>query len=534
MTKPYIKGVAAFAVICLFSFACTKDVQKIMVDRNKGKVAVNINVTGFTQSTGPIANSTKTINNLKVNGFADPGTIFAYNKLIYVVYDSKGVEVSRLQEQTTDPNKLYRIVNHKKILMTSTNNFGFITDTLSPGTYTLAIFHGGSDASMNRLYDNQVTSDFPLAYPADPLSTAAFYPMGQFTLEDAFAYKGQLTVTSNNVPQTITLNRIVGSLAVNIEDPIPANVSAIYMSVAHENLYYKINTSAPGGSAGYDDQVEFGVYMNPNDIGKANYKLQQYILNTTTPLTIKITAYDIYRKVIATRTISNVKISANQQTTLTGKLFNTSPNSSFSINIDKTWSPNTATISFNSGPATGVVTINDAEYPTVKINNQTWTTVNYNGAGGINYANGANDPVYGKLYTIAEVRALSLPSGWRVPTETDYENLLKSAGITSLDGEGNVLVGLSGAIKLKSTSGWTVNNGDNSSGFDALAGGYSSLGTCKEKGTTIAFWSSTPLAFEGQTNAAQFGIGIDQTSAYGLVSAISEDLRYYIRLVRDN
>jgi len=79
---------------------------------------------------------------------------------------------------------------------------------------------------------------------------------------------------------------------------------------------------------------------------------------------------------------------------------------------------------------TNMVYINGNDYSTVVIGNQTWTSVNYNGAGGVNYNNQAtNNPADGKLYTLAEVNAIPLTGNWRLPTEDDYNNLLSSIGV---------------------------------------------------------------------------------------------------------
>ena len=83
----------------------------------------------------------------------------------------------------------------------------------------------------------------------------------------------------------------------------------------------------------------------------------------------------------------------------------------------------------NVAPARSI-TINSTEYPTVVIDNQTWTSVNYNGPGGINYNNQTNDPVYGKLYSYTEANNIVLPKGWRLPTKSDFEKLLISMGAT--------------------------------------------------------------------------------------------------------
>ncbi|HEY8929091.1 MAG TPA: FISUMP domain-containing protein [Mucilaginibacter sp.] len=80
-------------------------------------------------------------------------------------------------------------------------------------------------------------------------------------------------------------------------------------------------------------------------------------------------------------------------------------------------------------PNDNSVTINGTNYSVVAIGGQTWTSVNYNGEGGINYNNGSiNNAADGKLYTIAEAQAIKLPKGWRLPTRDDFNKLLVSIG----------------------------------------------------------------------------------------------------------
>jgi len=102
---------------------------------------------------------------------------------------------------------------------------------------------------------------------------------------------------------------------------------------------------------------------------------------------------------------------------------------------------------------TNTVTINGASYATVSIGTQTWTSVNYNGPGGtINTS--LNEAIYGKYYTIAEMQAISLPTGWRVPTEADFVTLLKSQGNVTQQSDGTIelaslgIKGFKGTFKL--------------------------------------------------------------------------------------
>lgn len=79
----------------------------------------------------------------------------------------------------------------------------------------------------------------------------------------------------------------------------------------------------------------------------------------------------------------------------------------------------------------------------------------------------------GLLYTWYAVRYLDnnrdtlLPPGWRVPSVSDFENLITSLG-------GQEVAGL----HLKSTTGWSYDgNGDGSTEFDARPSGFRSYAT---------------------------------------------------------
>lgn len=135
-------------------------------------------------------------------------------------------------------------------------------------------------------------------------------------------------------------------------------------------------------------------------------------------------------------------------------------------------------------PITGSISVNGTAYPTITIGSQTWTTVNYTGGDGIPYAGS-------KLYTIAQATAITLPSGWHLPTESDLSTLMESArGDVTLYG---FVLNSNGDIEplaLMSIPGW---GGSNSLGFNALPTGYCTnpghiLGG---SGTNAVFWSSS-------------------------------------------
>jgi uncharacterized protein (TIGR02145 family) len=171
-------------------------------------------------------------------------------------------------------------------------------------------------------------------------------------------------------------------------------------------------------------------------------------------------------------------------------------------------------ISFNSAvfsPGEGVTDIDNNYYSTVIIGYQEWMAENlnvtrYRNGDSIpnitdnnawsNYPKGAfcwynNDEatysnIYGALYnwnTVIDTRGLC-PMGWHIPTDIEWGEL-----ITNYLGGANVA-----DEKMKSTIGWNDNyNGNNSSGFSGLPGGYRnkfpflSFGYI---GTETGWWSS--------------------------------------------
>jgi uncharacterized protein (TIGR02145 family) len=102
--------------------------------------------------------------------------------------------------------------------------------------------------------------------------------------------------------------------------------------------------------------------------------------------------------------------------------------------------------------------------------------------------NAMNGRRYGKLYNwyaVNDSRKLC-PAGYHIPTDAEWSILIDYLG-----GEANAV------NKMKSTSGWARNNGDNKSGFNALPGGdrfVDSFGNTffEGIGMTGSWWSSTP------------------------------------------
>jgi len=134
-------------------------------------------------------------------------------------------------------------------------------------------------------------------------------------------------------------------------------------------------------------------------------------------------------------------------------------------------------------------TLNDTRdgqsYRTVKIGELTWMAqnLNYTTANSWCYDNADSNCVkYGRLYTWdAALSACQMGSGWRLPNDSDWDNLINAAGGNSV------------GTKLKSQTGWTIYSDISSTDefeFSALPGGSGDGGSFYGAGDFGYWWSA--------------------------------------------
>lgn len=119
----------------------------------------------------------------------------------------------------------------------------------------------------------------------------------------------------------------------------------------------------------------------------------------------------------------------------------------------------------------------------------------------------ANKDIYGGLYNWFAVATGNLcPTGWHVPTEVDFQTLERTLGIPadSLNTWG--WRGNDVGTHMKSTTGWTGGNGDNTSGFNVLPGGYRAWadGSFRGPGIIMYFWLATDDAVNAKPEQAWY------------------------------
>ncbi len=132
-----------------------------------------------------------------------------------------------------------------------------------------------------------------------------------------------------------------------------------------------------------------------------------------------------------------------------------------------------------------------------------------------------NGKKYGKLYNwyaVNDSRGLA-PKGYHIPSDAEWTLLTDFLG-------GETIAG----FKMKSTTGWLNNgNGNNSSGFNGLPGGYrSSIGTFYNITKYGFWWSST----EYDTNRA-WARTMKLSDSYVDRTNTSQVEGFYVRCLRD-
>ena len=154
-------------------------------------------------------------------------------------------------------------------------------------------------------------------------------------------------------------------------------------------------------------------------------------------------------------------------------------------------------------------------YKKVTIGNQTWMAENFRGNFGTNSAydnNSSNIPVYGRLYNYASASVLA-PAGWHFPTYEEYYELSHAYSYI--------------ALKASSTL-WTINNGNDTSGFSALPSGYLFRGSSYQGINTV-----TSLYYYYTPSPSQYGFfNIGEHSADDGQDSTYDDRNYNRRSVR--
>lgn len=266
-------------LLSVILFSCKK--EHSTNNNTTGKTyAVNFNLEGFTQTTTPITNSSKT----QVNAVVAP-TINSVYYLVYKLFDSNNTLKKTLKVKYDAPG------------------FGTFKDTLSAGNYT-AVFAG--------VQQYFVDDNTKFSYNTNSSTINTFY--------DSFTKKVPFTVGSTDLNTPVVLKRSTAQLQVVITDAIPVGVTNFKIEIRNELHDYSYLDDAPSTAFAYNASI-YNIF-NSSYVGTVNYSPPLIaICNTVSPTTVVISAQTNTNQIVAKKTIPNITFVKNTRTVLSGNLF---------------------------------------------------------------------------------------------------------------------------------------------------------------------------------------------------------------------
>ncbi len=326
------KSLSLIAIAAIIFYSCKKEQGLTTKAPSVKKYAVHIQVTNFTVNHANFALRTK---GSHLASSSDTLTDLAsYVDLFYYV--------------VLDPATLHVV---KTIVQDSTycSTMGMINDSLAAGNYVIVMIAGKKGLEVAP--PGAIVSVPMYGYAGQPWQGSFWtaYPNGYIGLpwQDAFEYEYRLTVGTQNIDLTATLNRVVGKLEVTLLDPIPANADSLSISV------YGAGPAVAPGVSNLRVTTNFKVGIPELVKGQPNFTIDRLLLDNThfaLPSdrdSITITCKDAGGNVLGNATVTHVTITANQKTILSGNLFKNSSPQSFTAVVDTAWSSGVTQVGFS-------------------------------------------------------------------------------------------------------------------------------------------------------------------------------------------
>jgi len=167
-------------------------------------------------------------------------------------------------------------------------------------------------------------------------------------------------------------------------------------------------------------------------------------------------------------------------------------------------------------------------YKTVVIGTQTWMAENLNYddvVGKCFNDNLDNCVIYGRLYNWATAM-LACPSGWHLPSDADWNELMKFVDPSCTDNSSCANAG----TKLKATSGWIspIIVGTDDFGFSALPGGFAENSSFINVNMNGHWWSASD-----SSNDAAYFRNMSYYGSYVSYEQMSKSNHNSVRCIKD-
>lgn len=282
--------------------ACKKDNNNgdgAPVDNTK-KYAVKFDASGFSREVSDFGRSTAA--NTQRDSLKHHVSDFHY-----LVYDFQGNEIS-----------------YKNQIASKDTSFGFITDSLGMGTYTVVMAAGETTIKVGTYYIGEPHNPMKLTF------ANINYMIGDLEgaeVQASFFKKFPITINGDSIVSDIELKRIVGKVEVVLED---VNASQnIQVLIEKEAVSFKFETEKCSEVINWDQRGDG--HPLPFTRLSANH-FERYVLNDVEPFKIFIRSIaSDGHTILAERIIKDVMNVPNKKIKLTGKLFVGMANPDFSF-----------------------------------------------------------------------------------------------------------------------------------------------------------------------------------------------------------
>lgn len=196
--------------------------------------------------------------------------------------------------------------------------FGAFTTTLSAGNYTMVVLGYGQGQSNQAI---TMTS-----------ATAATY--GEGTVYDTFAATQEVSITNSDAKNlTATLQRIVTALAVQSTDLKPEGVTHMRLTYYGGGKSFNPTTGLATSNDGFVSLA--GLPTAGNTTYTGNYF---FLASDEQTINVKIETLDgADGNVLYSKTVENVPLKRNRQTTLRGAVYTNARVSGSSFEINESW-----------------------------------------------------------------------------------------------------------------------------------------------------------------------------------------------------
>lgn len=278
------------AALCLMTASCSNEDQDVQTQTSEEVlVPVMVRVNGFSISQEEFPGTRATTPASQYNGV---------KALTLAYYKSDGTEVYK-HTQLREDNTTY-------------TTFGVFSCYLPQNSYTMVVIANGGDHAVT-------------------LSSKTSATYGDNRVMDTFAASQAVVVNSTDAMNLdVTLDRIVSALAVQSTDNRPAGVTHMRLTFSKGGKSFDPTTGLATSNTGFVNLMAF-----TGNAGNTTYS-GGYLFLATDEQTMDVTieTLDADENVLFSKTVTDVPLKRNRQTTLTGALYSRAASASIKINSD--------------------------------------------------------------------------------------------------------------------------------------------------------------------------------------------------------